>query len=139
MLNALKLLIPALIPSWRFFDAIAASPRIEVAILATAQAQATEWREFNPRPTHISLGTMLQRLFWNPDWNETLFLVSCAERMVTTPTEHSQQEIMQRVRRASTGAAWLQFRLVFVSRDGDAIMSEVTYVSPAFPAGENAA
>ena len=33
MRNPFKLLLPALIPSWSFFDVIAPSPRIEYALL----------------------------------------------------------------------------------------------------------
>ena len=33
MLQTVKLLLPALIPSWRFFSTIAPSPRIEFALL----------------------------------------------------------------------------------------------------------
>ena len=49
MLHGLKLLLPALIPSWRFFDTIAPSPRIEYALLHDPHAAAA-WREFRPRP-----------------------------------------------------------------------------------------
>ena len=44
MQNALRLLLPALIPSWRFFDVIAPSPRIEYALGATStdHGHATE-------------------------------------------------------------------------------------------------
>jgi hypothetical protein len=32
--TGLRLLLPAIIPSWRFFDAVAASPRVDYAITA---------------------------------------------------------------------------------------------------------
>jgi hypothetical protein len=48
MLQTLKLLLPALIPSWRFFDTIAPSPRIEFTLLKTAQDASGAWREFRP-------------------------------------------------------------------------------------------
>ena len=81
MLRPLALLLPALIPSWRFFDVIAPSPRIEFAML-TSPDSAAVWQAFRPRPARVALSTMLGRLFWNPRWNESLFLVSCAERLV---------------------------------------------------------
>jgi len=37
---------------------------------------------------------MSGRMFWNPSWNESLFLVSCAERLLQNPTPHSEDEIM---------------------------------------------
>jgi hypothetical protein len=136
LLKPLRLLLPALIPSWRFFDVIAPSPRIEYALLASPTDAAGDWREFRPRPGRLSLAAMLLRLFWNPRWNETLFLVSCAERLVEQPTAHSEDEIFRRIAadfaRRSDGAAlqpWLCFRLVFLSRERDAIRREVLFRS----------
>jgi len=140
MLHTLKLLLPALIPSWRFFDVIAPSPRIEYALLETAQEAPCEWREFRPRPARLPVHSMLKRLFWNPRWNESLFLVSCAERLMANPTEHSSQEILKRIRAEITRdtggtdpAPWLQFRLGFLSREGTQIQKHITFVSPVQP------
>lgn len=131
MLRPLALLLPALIPSWRFFDVIAPSPRIEFATLASPDSAAV-WQAFRPRPARVALSTMLVRLFWNPRWNESLFLVSCAERLVDQPTQHSQDEIFQRIAsdlrdRLEGGpeaAPWLTFRLVFLQRQGVRIVGE---------------
>ncbi len=82
MLSIVKLLLPALIPSWRFFDTIAPSPRIEFTLLKTADDVPENWQEFRPRPAHLSPGSMLKRLFWNPRWSETLFPVSCTELLM---------------------------------------------------------
>lgn len=133
MLRPLSLLLPALIPSWNFFDVIAPSPRIEYVLLSSRGAVADDWRAFRPQPERMSPSTMLLRLFWNPRWNETLFVVSCAERLVTAPTAHSEDEVFQRIaadlvrQPDDANAAWLCFRLVFVSREGEAIHSEVLY------------
>lgn len=79
---------------------------------------------------------MLRRLFWNPIWNETLFLVSCAERIMENPTEHSMNEIETRIRAAlardSNPAPYLQFRLAFVSRQGEELQKEITFTSPVY-------
>jgi hypothetical protein len=137
MLQTLKLLLPALIPSWRFFDTIAPSPRIEFTLLSTAQDASGRWQEFRPRPARLSIGSMLIRLFWNPRWNESLFLVSCAERLMASPTEHSSQEILTRieaelVRKSIDVSAtpYLQFRLVFLSREGAQLQRQITFISP---------
>jgi hypothetical protein len=137
LLQTLKLLLPALVPSWRFFDTIAPSPRIEFTLLHTAQEASGRWREFRPRPARLPIGGMLKRLFWNPRWNESLFLVSCAERLMASPTEHSRQEILDRIEaelaRDSIDAGanpYLQFRLVFLSREGAQIQRHITYISP---------
>lgn len=136
MLNLLKLLLPALVPSWNFFDVIAPSPRVEYALLSTADAAPEDWGEFRPRPARLSLPAMLWRLFWNPRWNETLFLVSCAERLIDQPTAHGETEIFRRIAadllRRPDGASlppWLRFRLVFLDREGDAIRRRVLFLS----------
>lgn len=136
LLKPLTLLLPALIPSWNFFDVIAPSPRIEYALSLSSSPPEDGWCEFRPRPQHVSVLTMLARLLWNPRWNETLFLVSCAERLINAPTDHSQDEIFSRLtielRSEPNGAdagCWLSFRLVFVSREGDAIQRDVLFQS----------
>jgi hypothetical protein len=100
-LHTIKLLLPALIPSWSFFDIISASPRIQFALLKTENETILEWREFRPRPKHQSFMQMLKRLLWNPKWNESLFLVSCAERIMEQDTQysidHSETEILKRI------------------------------------------
>ncbi len=87
MLHTLKLLLPALLPSWNFFDVIAASPRIQFCLLTKENEPPPEWHEFRPRPEKLTLIQMLKRILWNPQWNESLFMVSCAERII----EHSSQ------------------------------------------------
>lgn len=132
MRNPLQLLLPALIPSWNFFDVIAPSPRIEYAVTGSADATPEAWREFRPRPQDVSPGTMAARMLWNPRWNESLFLVSCAERLIDNPTRHSEDEIFKRIaadlaRGRDAVEGWLAFRLVFVARDDEAIMREVLF------------
>ena len=136
MLHSFSLLLPALIPSWRFFDTITASPRIEFALLKTADEVADEWQEFRPRPAHLTLASRLKRLFWNPRWNESLFLVSCAERLMENPTQHSLQEIKNRIQAEchrhkidTTATPCFQFRLVFVERHDKHLRKHMTYLS----------
>jgi hypothetical protein len=133
MLHGFKLLLPALIPSWRFFDTIGPSPRIEYALLHEAQAVA-EWQEFRPRPARLSFGQMLLRLIWNPRWNQSLYLLGCAERLMAQPTAQSAREIIECIKaeNADASAAWLQFRVVFVSRQGEGTREDITYVSPVY-------
>lgn len=145
MLNTLKLLLPALIPSWRFFEVIAASPRIEIAMLQTAQTKPRNWKAVRPKPEQVTFYTMLKRLFWNPYQNESLFLVSCAERIIKNPTDHSQQEILKRVvadleRDPETVPLppYLQFRLVFVSRGKAKLERRVRYTSPVYQISDSA-
>lgn len=140
MIRTLALLLPALIPSWRFFSMIAPSPRIEFAVLGSPDGTPEQWREFRPRPDRVTLPAMLGRLFWNPRWNETLFLVTCSERFLRSGSEKSLREILSRIRadllRSNSGqdaARYFQIRIVVVSRDDDAVMREEAYRSAVQP------
>lgn len=131
MMQTLKLLLPALIPSWNFFDVIAASPRIEYALLHAPDGEG-EWLEFRPRPARVSISVMLRRLFWNARWNETLFVVSCAERLLADPTAHSQDEIFRRIAADLAdrpAAAWLRFRIRLLSEHEGAAVTEIAFIS----------
>lgn len=140
MLRTLSLLLPALMPSWRFFDTIGPSPRVEYALLAAQDAAPTEWRAYRPRPQRLSFAARLLRLFWNPRWNESLFLVSLAERLAEEETAHARAEIHARlvaeVLATGTEAAYLQFRLVFISRRRATLAHDVLYLSPVAPIAE---
>ena len=132
MWKIIKLLLPALIPSWNFFDVIVPSPRIQFSIIKSIN-DASDWQEFRPRPGHISFLTMLRRMLWNPTWNESLFLVSCAERLLENPTAHSEKEIFKRIKAELVAdndkEALLKFRLLFIHREGDELKEKVEYES----------
>lgn len=136
MLRTFSLLLPALVPSWRFFDVIAPSPRIEVRGPQSTGDETAVWQEFRPRPAHVTPLQMLARLFWNPRWNEALFLVSCAERLIDEPTDHSRDEIFRRIAAGLSADALVQFRLLLVRREGDALVTEIAFTSDTRRAGD---
>lgn len=136
--RSLKLLLPALIPSWNFFDIIAPSPRIQFILLTEEKKTYQEWLDFRPHPSHVSFVKMLKKIFWNPQWNESLFLVSCSERIMQQHTEHSENEILNRIEKDiynSNSAleledvTHLQFRLIFIKRQGNTLHKEITFTS----------
>jgi hypothetical protein len=132
VLRLMSLFLPTVIPSWRFFQTVAPSPRIEYRLITGEQAG--DWHEDRPRPAHLSFGQMLRRMLWNPDWNEQLYLVSCSERLIEAPSQHSLDEINTRVARLLPhGPQLLQIRLVFVSREGAQIVKLVEYESTPVP------
>lgn len=144
MLHILKLLLPAVIPSWRFFDIIAPSPRIQFALLnvENGSSENKQWQEFRPRPSHLSFLQMLGHMLWNPWRNESLFLVSCAERLLQQPTQHSEDEILKRIAHdlktgallpASKTATHLQFRLLLVQRVDSELQQTVAFHSRIEP------
>ena len=137
-LRTLKLLLPALLPSWNFFDVITPSPRIQFALLNKEDDQAHEWHEFRPRPIHISFMQMLKRIFWNPRWNESLYMLSCAERLIEKYTAHSEDEILQRIIKELintssndflVSATYLQFRLLVIKRKNEGLHEELVFQS----------
>lgn len=133
MRQTLALILPVLIPSWRFFRAIEPSPRVQWA--KVAQGVPQDWQEFRPRPARVTPWQMLGRLFYNARWNEALYLVACAERIAVKPTEHSVTEIQRRLSATLAPAlpgTEVQFRLIFVHRQGDEIVQEVLYRSAPF-------
>ncbi len=136
----LQLLLPALIPSWRFFDRVGPAPAVEFALGRVADEPASEWHEVHPRPTRVSVGLMLTRVFWNPRWNEFLYLTSCAERLLDEPSPNRAAHLWMRVAdivRATHGAAttagdrFLRVRVVEVTRAGDRLVRQVRFVSNA--------
>ncbi len=147
-LAGLRLLLPAIVPSWRFFDAVTGSPRLDYALLAGADEAAAAWEAFRPRAAMLTPGTMLRRLVWNAQWNEDLFLVSLAERLLKSESAasvaHSQRELLLRVARHldRTGGAdrrdWLQLRLRIVRRAGasEEVDSDIVYLSSPWPMAE---
>ena len=134
MWRPLKLLLPALVPSWRFFKSVEASPRVQWTLDPVGISE--QWQEFRPRPERVPALQMSVRLFWNPIWNESLFLVSCAERIQQEPTGHSIREIRERIwadlSRISDPQSVpeaLRFRLVFVQREGSTLVEQVVFRS----------
>jgi hypothetical protein len=134
MVCTLALLLPALIPSWRFFPRVAGSPRIEVASLGSAD-EPQSWQEFRPRPVHVPLFAMLGQLIWNQRWNETLFIVSSTERFLHSGSDGRLHEILTRIRSdlhragVGSGARYFQMRIVLFSRENDQVVREEVYRS----------
>lgn len=125
MFRVFSLLLPALIPSWRFFREVGPSPRIDYRL------DGGDWRRLCPRPSRLSLFQILARLFWNPQRNEELYLITLSERLAEAPTSHSINEINRRTARlvGAKPGSWLEFRLVFRMREGHNVVSYALYQS----------
>lgn len=143
-INSIRLLLPALFPSWRFFDVIGPSPRIELALLDTPDDASVAWREIRPRTDRLGAAGYLRTFFFNPRWNETLFLVTCAEGVIRDESDHTVREIRDRLRadlhRSAGGPAkpWFRFRIALLSRDAGRVRRDVVFTSPAYPTAEEA-
>jgi hypothetical protein len=134
----LQHLLPALIPSWRFFDRIGPAPHLEFQLTASPDRVSAEWGAVHPRRARVPAILMLARLFWNPYGNEALYLVSCAERLIDDPSDAGADDLWQRVAdiverdnaHASVGP-FLRVRIVQVMREGDRIIHHVPWTSAA--------
>lgn len=136
LLRLIALVLPALIPSWRFFQSVGPSPRIEFRLIN--DGLPSEWREDSPRPATLGPGAMVKRLFWNPEWNRKLYLVSLSERLIAENTDHSTNEINSLLARGlvEQPGVDLQFRLVFVMREGEETVRAVVHESQPVSLGE---
>ena len=135
----LRYLLPALIPSWRFFDDVGPSPRIEYCLLPDEQA-APHWQPFRPNAQRIPLTRLLLRLIWNPQRNESLYLLSSSEKLLEQNSTQAQDVIASRIAQAlhsgevpaQPSARLFRFRLLVVTRDNDMLACHEGFVSPAY-------
>jgi hypothetical protein len=93
----LKLLFPILFPSWRFFSAIGPSPRFDFGFIHYTDEQPQIWEEFSVLPDKIELTKGIVRLLHNPEWNERLYINTCAENLFDQYSEFHEQEIARRI------------------------------------------
>lgn len=56
-----------------------------------------KWIPFRPIPVRFTLTQHLIRLFYNPDWNELLYINTCAERLFEGGDKFYIQEIANRL------------------------------------------
>lgn len=134
MRTLIALLLPILMPSWRFFDRIEGRYIIEWRFLDANARVLSDWHPCHtPRP-HISSRQMLRQLFWNPTGNEALFMLSCAERLAAVGEPRVVREIETRIWRAAQPQAphlgYLQFRVRFVSRVSARVVYETRFTAP---------
>jgi hypothetical protein len=132
-------LLPALMPSWRFFDAIGPSPRLDYAWVHD-DTSPTIWHTFRPQPARVGVARMVARLLWNPMQNESLYIVRCAERIVEGETDFPVRELRWRLLLAerrgelvAQTAPSLRFRVRAVYREGGELLDEVVFVAASFP------
>jgi len=110
-MELLRLFLPVLFPSWRFFAEIGASPRVEFWADGA-------WRSATSRPVSIPVTEAIVRLFWNADWNEKLYLVSIAERFLLEHEPRLSDEIARRVALRHAIPDPPRIRLILVTVDG---------------------
>lgn len=147
-LRALQLLMPVLLPSWRFFDRIGPAPRIDYCVHCSQASLSSSlsppiWHALPLTLQHVSVRMTLMQLFFNPSRNDLLYLLSCCERVLEDGRNHAQREILLRVTTHATqqglleenATTLLQFRIREVQRIDaklvDAVMFESTPIALA--------
>ena len=141
--QVIKLILPVLFPSWRFFSRIGPSPRLEYGF----GNQPSRWHEFRPRPQGVHWLTGLRRLFHNPQWNEYLFVTCCAERLLEEPTQLLVDEIFARLLWAIAkgeiavpkGDDRLSFRVLIVERSATGLTHSPAYIASPIDIGVESA
>jgi len=136
----LNYLLPALLPSWRFFDFIGPSPRLEICLLQHAGDVPSQWQAFRPSPQHISWLARFGTLLWNPRGNEALYLLSTSEKLLQRQSAAAQMEIARRIAAAfacgeivaSSQDRFFQFRLLEIERDDGVLHTQTSFESPVF-------
>lgn len=125
MLRLIQLFLPVLFPSWRFFEAIGPSPRIEVR-----RDPEGQWSELWPLPPRLLARQYLGRLFFNAEWNRRLYLTSTALRYTVDPDTWVLSELKKGVaNRLGEEVEVFEFRILFLAREGDQIGAFVEYES----------
>lgn len=93
----LTLLLPILFPSWRFFSGIGPSPRFDIGFLQQGDADPESWIDMNQLPERLSFKQGLFRMFYNSEWNDRLYINSCAEHLFEENSDFREQEIAIRL------------------------------------------
>jgi len=136
----IKLLLPILFPSWRFFSCIGPSPRIEVGFAVDKNSAPQEWLPFRPSPKKINFPLGLQQLFHNPLWNERLYINTCTEHLFEGYSEFREREIGQRLVVAVLNKEivvdgafhYLVFRIRALEVEAGQVRDDVVFVSRHF-------
>lgn len=118
-MELLRLYLPVLFPSWRFFAEVGASPRLIFF-------EDGFWHDGLIWPDRLGMSAHLFRLIWNADRNEALYLAALSERLVAEPAPWIGPEIARRLMLRFDLPDPPRFRIAFVTPDG----MEAVYESP---------
>lgn len=123
MRRLIQLFLPVLFPSWRFFQEIGPSPRIEVR-----QSKNDHWVPLWTLPAKLSPAQFLFRLMFNADWNRKLYLVSTCIRYSVEPDDFTQSELTKGISELlPQKSEHVDFRIVYHAREGGVIGTFVDY------------
>jgi hypothetical protein len=139
-MSLIRLLLPVLFPSWRFFSSIGPAPALQWCWVVPEAAP--QWLAFRPKTQARSLWQSLAELLHNPWGNETLYLNACAEKLLENQDPERIHQIYLGLARALErgeiagvpGASAIAFRVLRCCRDYPAAWQcEVALEAPALP------
>lgn len=93
----IKLLLPVLFPSWRFFSGIGPSPRFDIGFLKADETDPSMWIDLGQLPKELGIWSGMTRLFHNPIWNDQLYINTCAEHLFEFNSDFREREIADRL------------------------------------------
>jgi hypothetical protein len=135
----IKLLLPIFFPSWRFFSSIGPSPRFDFGFIRFTDEQPETWQEFSVLPDKITHKEGIARLFHNPEWNERLYINTCAENLVDQYSEFREQEIARRIlwilnrqNRLPEAYPYFCYRIRVITNEGNLVKDEVVFSAKPF-------
>jgi hypothetical protein len=102
----LKILLPIIFPSWRFFSGIDPSPRVDIGFLKAGESDPEEWIDMSVLPQRLGFWEGVGRLFHNPVWNDRLYINTCAEHLYEFNSEFREEEVANRVVRLFQGCGY---------------------------------
>lgn len=104
MVRLIRLFLPVLFPSWRFFADVGASPRIEVFA-------GGRWTPAMKPSQTLSRLDLAMGFLWNPARNEALYLTALAERVIVERSGPAPELLTARLARIHPDAPyriWLE-------------------------------
>lgn len=93
----IKLLLPVLFPSWRFFSGIGPSPRFDIGFVKEGETDPLHWIDLSQLPKQLGIWHGVGRLFHNPVWNDWLYINTCAEHLFEFNSDFREREIADRL------------------------------------------
>lgn len=135
-----KLLLPILFPSWRFFRSIDPSPRIEYGYCESFNESPERWYPLSRIPDHFNFTSSILHLFFNPDWNQQLFMNTCAEHVFEAPNQRWENFIKKRIlndkkivrKSLILEKNIIQFRIKAIINNESQITSQIIFISNPF-------
>ncbi len=139
MIRFISSLLPIIFPSWRFFSSIGPSPRFDFGFIRYTDEQPEMWQEFLVLPEKVGVGKAIIRLLHNPEWNERLYINTCAENIFEQYSEFCEQEIARRMLSIlkaqgclSEDSVYFCYRIRAVTADNNLVKDEVVFSAKPF-------